>query len=45
MLNKDLIALCGRLGLIAAAFALLVSIIASPLLQKIWSPPLTIAAR
>jgi hypothetical protein len=45
MTYKDLVTLCGRLGLITAAFALIVGIVASPLLQKIWPPPVTVAAR
>jgi hypothetical protein len=45
MARKDLIARSGRIGLIIAAFALVAGIVAAPLLQKVWSPPLTLAER
>ena len=45
MSHKDLVALYGRLGLIVAAFAFVVGIVAGPLLQKVWSPGLTVTEK
>lgn len=45
MARKDLMAVYGRLGLIVAAFAFIAGIVAGPLLQKIWSPSLTVSER
>ena len=42
--HSNLTALCGRLGLILA-FALIMAIIAAPLLQRVWSPDVVIAQR
>lgn len=40
---RALIALYGRLGLIAADFALLTGIIVSPVLTRIWNPAAVVA--
>jgi hypothetical protein len=37
MAFKDALSLCGRIGLIIAAFVFVAGIIAGPLLQKVWS--------
>ena len=42
--HNDLTVLCGRLGLVLA-FALIMAIIAAPLLQRVWSPDVVIAQR
>jgi hypothetical protein len=42
--HNHLTALCGRLGLVAA-FVLITTIIAAPLLQRVWSPEVVIAQR
>jgi hypothetical protein len=42
MAFKDVLSLCGRIGLIVAAFAFVAGIIAGPLLERIWSSPLTV---
>jgi hypothetical protein len=42
MASKDLLGLCGRVGLIMAAFAFVAAIIAGPLLEKAWFATLTI---
>jgi hypothetical protein len=41
---NNLTVLCGQLGLVAA-FALIVAIIAAPLLQRVWSPEVVVAQR
>jgi hypothetical protein len=43
MAFKDMLSLCGRIGLIMTAFAFVAAIIAGPLLQKIWAPRLTVS--
>ena len=42
--HNNLTVLCGRLGLVLA-FALIIAIIAAPLLQRVWSPEVMIAER
>jgi hypothetical protein len=42
--HNNLTVLCGRLGLVLA-FALIIAIIAAPLLQRVWSPEVMIAQR
>jgi hypothetical protein len=42
MAFKDVLSLCGRIGLIAAAFAFVAGIVAGPLLEGIWSSRLTV---
>ncbi len=42
MASKDMLSLCGRVGLIVAAFAFVAGIIASPILGKVWSPRVTV---
>jgi hypothetical protein len=42
--HNNLMVLYGRLGLVAA-FALIMAVIAAPLLQRIWSPEVVIAQR
>ena len=41
MEHNNLTVFCGRLGLMAA-FALILAVIAAPLLQRIWSPKIVI---
>ncbi|WP_230530860.1 hypothetical protein [Microvirga roseola] len=43
MARKDLVALYGRLGLIVAAFAFIASIVAGPILQRLWLSPVTVS--
>lgn len=43
MARKDLMAVYGRLGLIMAAFALVVGIIAAPILPKFGTPAVVAA--
>jgi hypothetical protein len=38
------VVLCGQLGLVAA-FALIMAVIAAPLVQRVWSPEVVIAHR
>ncbi len=45
MAFKDMLSLCGRIGLIMAAFAFVAGIVAGPLLEKVWSSRLTITER
>lgn len=45
MALKDVLSLCGRIGLIVAAFAFVVGIVAGPLLEKIWFSHLTVTER
>ena len=42
MAFKDVLSLCGRIGLIMAAFAFVAGIVAGPLLEKIWWSQLTV---
>lgn len=42
MASKDWLSLCGRVGLVMAAFAFVAAIIAGPLLEKVWFSTLTI---
>ncbi len=42
MAYKDVLSLCGRIGLIVAAFAFVAGIIAGPLLERVWSSRLTV---
>jgi hypothetical protein len=45
MALKDLLSLCGRIGLVMAAFAFVSGIVAGPLLSKISFTPLTVTER
>ena len=45
MAPKDRVALCGRVGLILAAFALIGGVVAEPALKRLWSAPVTVAQR
>ena len=45
MALKDVLYLCGRVGLIVAAFAFVSGIVAGPLLEKIWFSHLTVTER
>ncbi|EIM28160.1 hypothetical protein [Microvirga lotononidis] len=42
MAFKDMLSLCGRIGLIVVAFAFVAGIIAGPVLERIWSSRLTV---
>ena len=42
--HNNLTALLGQLGLIAA-FALIMAVVAAPLLQRVWSPVVEMAQR
>lgn len=42
MASKDLLSLCGRVGLVMAAFAFVAAIVAGPLLEKILFSTLTV---
>ena len=42
MASKDLLSLCGRVGLVMAAFAFVAAIVAGPLLEKVWFSTLTV---
>jgi hypothetical protein len=42
MASKDLLSLCGRVGLVMAAFAFVAAIVAGPLLDKMWFSTLTV---
>ena len=42
MAFKDVLSLCGRVGLIVVAFASVAGIVAGPLLERIWSSLLTV---
>jgi len=37
MAFKDVLSLCGRIGLIVTAFAFVAGIVAGPLFEKVWS--------
>jgi len=41
MTRKDLVARCGYVGFVIAAFALLIGIIASPVFERSWVSPIT----
>ncbi|NBJ10856.1 hypothetical protein [Microvirga arsenatis] len=45
MAVKDALALCGRVGLILAAFAFVAGIVAGPLLEKVWTSPTSVTER
>jgi len=45
MAFKDVLSLCGRIGLIMAAFAFVAGIVAGPLLGRIWSPGLIVTGQ
>ena len=45
MALKDVLSLCGRVGLVVAAFAFVAGIVAGPLLEKIWFSHLTVTER
>jgi hypothetical protein len=45
MALKDMLSLCGRIGLIVAAFAFVAGIVAGPLLEKLLSSHLTVTER
>jgi hypothetical protein len=45
MTQKDRVALCGRIGLILASFAIIGGVVAEPLLRRLWSPKMTVAQR
>ena len=45
MAFKDMLSLCGRIGLIMAAFAFVAGIVAGPLLGKGWASRFTITGR
>jgi hypothetical protein len=42
MAFKDVLSLCGRVGLIVAAFAFVAGIVAGPLLERVWSSRVTV---
>ncbi len=42
MAYRDVLSLCGRIGLIVAAFAFVAGIVAGPLLERVWSSRLTV---
>jgi hypothetical protein len=42
MAFKDVLSLCGRVGLIVAAFAFVAGIVAGPLLERVWSARVTV---
>jgi hypothetical protein len=42
MAFKDVLSLCGRIGLIVAAFAFVAGIVAGPLLERVWLSRLTV---
>ena len=45
MALRDVLSLCGRIGLIVAAFAFVASIVAGPLLEKVLFSQLTVTER
>jgi hypothetical protein len=45
MALRDVLSLCGRVGLIAAAFAFVASIVAGPLLEKVLFSQFTVTER
>jgi len=42
MAFKDMLSLCGRIGLIVVAFAFVAGIVAGPILERIWSSHVTV---
>ncbi len=42
MTSRDLLSLCGRVGLVMAAFAFVAAIVTGPLLEKVWFSTLTV---
>ncbi|MBM1170408.1 hypothetical protein [Microvirga arabica] len=45
MALKDVLSLCGRVGLIVAAFAFVAGIVAGPILEKVLFSQLTVTER
>ena len=45
MALRDMLSLCGRVGLIVAAFAFVASIVAGPLLEKVLFSQITVTER
>ncbi len=45
MALKDVLSLCGRIGLIVVAFTFVAAIVAGPVLEKILSSALSVAER
>jgi len=45
MALKDMLSFCGRIGLIVAAFAFVAGIVAGPLLERLFSPQMTVTER
>jgi hypothetical protein len=45
MKRKEQLTLCGRYGLVVAAFALITGIVAAPLLPRVWPPAAVVAHR
>ncbi len=45
MALRDMLSLCGRIGLIVAAFAFVASIVAGPLLEKVLFSQVTVTER
>ncbi len=45
MTRKDRVALCGRIGLILASFAVIGGVVAEPLLRHVWPSHLIVAQR
>lgn len=43
MARKDLMGLYGRLGLMMAAFAIVIGIVAAPLIERVWPSPVTLS--
>lgn len=43
MARRDLVALYGRLSVVMVVFAFVAAIVAAPVLQKIWTNPVTAA--
>jgi hypothetical protein len=45
MALRDVLSLCGRIGLIVAAFTFVAGIVAGPILEKVWFSQLTVTER
>lgn len=45
MTRKDRVALCGRVGLILASFAVIGGVVAEPLLRNVWPSRVVVAQR
>ncbi len=45
MALRDVLSLCGRIGLIVAAFTFVAGIVAGPVLEKVWFSHLTVTER